>query len=62
MRLLKNSEDEYPWQTLRWSYAFGFFILPTTIAGIQEGIPFVGFSLGTGFCVFLALLAWKWPI
>jgi hypothetical protein len=58
MSYLENSNGEKPWETLRWGYAFGLFIAPSTIVGVQEGIPVLGFLVGAFFCVYMASLAW----
>jgi len=44
--------------SIRWSYAFAFFIGPTTLVGAMEGTPILGASVGVGFVAFMVWMAW----
>ncbi|AGN33805.1 hypothetical protein HALG_00017 [Halorubrum virus CGphi46] len=44
--------------SIRWSYAVAFFIAPTTLAGLSEGEPLLGFLLGSSFIAFMVAMAW----
>ena len=47
---------------IRWSYAVGVFVLPVTIAGVQEGEPLLGFTFGVVFVLFVLVVQWWYPI
>lgn len=61
---LRNEDDEYPWQTVRWPFGVAYFALLPFAALLSEGLELAlaGFALGMATLVFMALLAWKWPV
>lgn len=55
---LRNRNDEYPWEVIRWDYSLALFVLPSLAVGIQDGVPLLGLAFGSAFLAFLIATAW----
>lgn len=47
---------------LRWGYGLALFVAPVTLAGLQEGEPLFGASIGFSFLGLLFVVQWWRPV
>lgn len=47
---------------LRWGYGIALFVAPVTLAGLQDGDPLLGASIGCSVLGLLFIVQWWRPI